>query len=82
MMSITRWAAVLLLVGVIAILAVYTQHAVTRLGYDASGLKAEIRRLDEEKRALEVKLDTILTPEALVEHARRLDHLVPPGRVR
>jgi len=79
-MSVTRWILLLVTAGMFAMLAVFSQHGVTRLSYEKTQLQQAIRRLDEEKAALKAQVEAIVTPDALAEHAKKFNHLVPPGR--
>jgi uncharacterized protein YceH (UPF0502 family) len=79
-MSLTRWMLLLVTVGLMALLGVHAQRAAANLAYEKSRIEAEVRRLKEEKADLEARIDSVLTPESLAEHARRMEHLVPPGR--
>jgi len=79
-MSVTRWILLVLIAGVIAMLSVYAQRVETNLSYEKSRLQVDIKRLGEQRSDLEARIDSILTPEALAEHAKKFVNLVPPGR--
>ena len=79
-MSVTRWILLLLIAGVMAMLSVYAQRVATNLSYEKSLMQVDIKRLGEQRSDLEARIDSILTPQALAEHAKKFENLVPPGR--